>query len=195
MLILPDYKVQELWMMVGDGGQDPEYKDVDNKLELEKTISMEGSGFLKKWNKTTERKQKNVMNKPNEDIEHSSNQFISYEHEESEAISSSTWQTYADDCGYDNKADIVRSVTGDKTIPAPPSIQFSGPLSVLVQNPPPPPAHLFPAFLKGPLSVLAKSDVTWMLRRILHVFHPGSFGKGRNIWSNVVIQVIYIYDL
>ena len=54
-------------------------------------------------------------------------------------------------------------------------------------GPDPPSAKLFPAFTKGPLSVLAKKarDVTWMLRRVLHIFHPrssGPFGRGRNPW-------------
>ena len=195
LLLLPDHKVQELVMRVGKGVQDQEYsqklqvkqeqeqnQEKEVEQELEQTILMEGSGFLKKWNQTIEREHNNVMNKPSKNIQHSFNQFSSDDNEESEAISSSKWQTSADCYSYDNNDDIERSVTGHNTILDPPSIPLKGPLSVLVENPPPPPAHLFPAFLKGPLSVLAKSDVTWMLRRILHVFHPGSFGKGRNIW-------------
>ena len=204
LLLLPEHKVQELWMVEYYRGQDDQdgrgqddqdgsgqehshqlgeeleqeqmqEKEVDNKQELEQTISMEGQGFLKKWNKTLERDHNNVMNQPKTNIKHSSDQFSSDEKQESEAVSKC--QTYTDN--YDNNDDIGKSVAVQNT---PASVHFSGPLSVLVQNPAPPPAHLFPAFLKGPLNVLANKDVTWMLRRFLHVFHPGSFGKSRNIW-------------
>ena len=68
--------------------------------------------------------------------------------------------------------DFVRPVTGPKNKPPCPA--------------PPLPIH-FPAFVKGPLSVLSKNamDVTWMLRRVLILFHPkkaGAFGLGENLW-------------
>ena len=60
-------------------------------------------------------------------------------------------------------------------------------LPVPTAKPSPPSSNEFPPFCKGPLHIIERKarDVTYILRRVLRVFHPkkfGSLGTGINVW-------------